>query len=58
MVARKHTNRLYDLMDAGVVTPEQIVDMCLGYMSDSDVGDMVDANELSPRFMEDNYDCE
>lgn len=54
MNPRKHTNRLYDLMDAGVVTPEQIVDMCLGYMSDADVGDMVDANELSPRFMENN----
>jgi len=29
--------------------------MCLSYMSTDDVDDMLDANELSERFMEEDY---
>lgn len=45
--------RLYDLLDQGMITHEQVVDMCMGFMSESEVEDMLDANELSERFEED-----
>ena len=45
--------RLYDLLDQGMITHEQVVDMCMGFMSESEVEDLLDANELSERFEED-----
>jgi hypothetical protein len=36
-----------------MITHEQAVDMCMGFMSESEVEDMLDANELSERFEED-----
>jgi len=45
--------RLYELLDQGMLTHEQAVDMCMGFMSESEVEDMLDANELSERFEED-----
>jgi len=45
--------RLYELLDQGVITAQQVVDMCMGFMSESEVEDMLDANELSERFEED-----
>ena len=53
----KARERLYDLLDQGVITHEKVVDMCMGFMSESEVEDMLDANELSQRFEEDDeYD--
>ena len=49
----KARERLYDLLDQGVITAQQVVDMCMGFMSESEVEDMLDANELSERFEED-----
>ena len=48
----KARERLYDLLDQGVITHEQVVDMCMGFMSESEVEDLLDANELSERFEE------
>ena len=48
--------RLYELLDHGAITHEQVVDMCMGFMSESEVEDMLDANELSERFEEDEDD--
>ena len=45
--------RLYDLLDQGMITAQQAVDMCMGFMSESEVEDMLDANELSERFEDD-----
>ena len=45
--------RLYELLDQGMITHEQVVDMCMGFMSESEVEDMLDANELSERFEDD-----
>lgn len=53
---RKATNRVYELIEQGVITHEQIVDMCMGAMSEDDVRDMLDANELSERFEYDEDD--
>jgi hypothetical protein len=52
----KARERLYDLLDQGVITHEQVVDMCMGFMSESEVEDLLDANELSERFEEEDDD--
>jgi len=41
-----------ELVDNGVVTAEAMLTMALKYMSMDDVEDMLDCNELSERFME------
>ncbi len=43
---RKVTNRLYDLVDEGVITWDMIGRACLSYMSESDVADMAHYNYL------------
>ena len=50
----KARERLYDLLDQGAITHEQVVDMCMSFMSESEVEDLLDANELSERFEEDD----
>jgi len=45
-----------ELVDNGMVTAEQMLSMALKYMSNDDVEDMLDANELSERFFEDEDD--
>ena len=49
----KARERLYDLLDQGMITAQQVVDMCMGFMSEGEVEDMLDANELSERFEDD-----
>ena len=41
------------LVEEGLVSAEEMLKMALGYMSTDDVADMLDANELSERFLED-----
>ena len=48
--------RLYELLDQGMITAQQVVDMCMGFMSESEVEDMLDANELSERFEDEDDD--
>jgi hypothetical protein len=45
-----------ELVDNGLVTAEAMLTMCLKYMSTDDVEDMLDCNELSERFMDDDED--
>jgi hypothetical protein len=42
------------LVEEGLVSAEDMLTMALKYMSTDDVEDMLDANELSERFMEDD----
>jgi len=42
------------MVEDGVVSAEQMLSMCLAYMSKDDVEEMLDANELSERFLEDD----
>ena len=42
-----------ELIDEGMVSAEDMLVMALKYMSTDDVADMLDCNELSERFMED-----
>jgi hypothetical protein len=41
-----------ELVDHGMVSAEDMLTMCLKYMSTDDVEDMLDCNELSERFFE------
>ena len=43
---RKITNKLLDLVDEGVLTYEIIAECALRYMSEDDVKDMAECNEL------------
>ena len=44
-----------ELVEEGIVSAEYLLTACLKYMSTDDVEDMLDANELSDRFMEEDY---
>ena len=43
-----------ELVENGIVSAEAMLTMALKYMSTDDVADMLDCNELSDRFMEDD----
>ena len=43
----------FALVEEGLVSAEQMLTMALSYMSVDDVEEMLDANELSERFRED-----
>jgi hypothetical protein len=45
-----------ELVDNGLVSAEELLTMALKYMSNDDVEDMLDTNELSERFFEDEDD--
>ena len=55
-MSREATKRLYDLLEQGAISHEAVVDMCMDAMSEDDVRDMLDNNELSERFFEDEED--
>jgi hypothetical protein len=42
------------MVEDGVISAEQMLSMCLRHMSQDDVEEMLDANELSERFQEDD----
>ena len=46
------------LVEEGLVSAEQMMTMALSYMSVDDVEEMLDANELSERFREDEEEDE
>ena len=45
-----------ELVENGMVSAEDMLTMALKYMSNDDVEDMLDCNELSERFFEDDDD--
>ncbi|SVB62705.1 uncharacterized protein METZ01_LOCUS215559, partial [marine metagenome] len=56
-IARQETNKLLEMIEEGLLDPKEVVVMCVKYMSEDDVADMMDSNELSDRFQEDDeYD--
>lgn len=46
MAYRKVTNRLFEMMEEGVIDPQTVAEACLRYMSESDVADMAHSEEL------------
>ena len=51
-------DKALELVDNGMVSAEDMLTMALKYMSTDDVEDMLDANELSERFMDEDFDCD
>ena len=47
-----------ELVEEGVVSAADMLTMALKYMSTDDVADMLDCNELSSRFRDDDFDEE
>ena len=50
----KASDKLYEMIDEGLINDSSVVTMCLCYMSEDDIADMMDCNELSDRFLEEN----
>ena len=48
-------DKALELVEDGFVSAEDMLIMALKYMSTDDVADMLDCNELSERFMEEDY---
>ena len=46
------------LVEEGLVDAQVLLECALGYMSTDEVRDMLDANELSPRFSDDEDEDE
>ena len=44
-----------ELVDVGVVTDEQLLQCALKFMSYDNIRDMLDVNELSPRFLDPHF---
>lgn len=44
--SRQETNRLIRMLDDGILLPETVLAMCLDYMSEDDVKDMMQINGL------------
>ena len=44
--ARKNTIKILEMMDDGTVDPKYIAEMCLRWISEQGVTEMIEANEL------------
>lgn len=44
---RKETSRLLEMVDEGYLDPMMALRMCLGYMSEDEVADMLRINDLA-----------
>jgi len=43
---RQFTNIAYDLIDEGILNKDLLIQCCLKYMSEDDVKDMLECNEI------------
>ena len=55
---REESDRLYDLVDRGLIDWYDVAEMCLKYMREDDIAKMIDENELSEQFFEDEDEDE
>ena len=49
-----HRVKLLEMVDDGNLDPMMALTMCVKWMSNDDVGEMLDANELSDRFQQED----
>ena len=49
-----YRDRLIELVEDGMLDPMMAVVMCAKWMTNDEVGEMLDANELSERFVEED----
>ena len=53
---REYTNRLLEMIEEDLLNPIRIVEMCLNYMSEDEVKDMCQSNDLSDYMFGDEED--
>ena len=53
---RDNRDKAIEMVEEGRVSADHLLLCCLKYMSNDDVYDMLDCNELTKRFEEDNND--
>lgn len=53
---RKATNKILEMIDEGILDPKDVVMMALKWMSEDDVKEMAEANELFEEDTEDEED--
>lgn len=46
-MSRKYTNELLTMLEDGMVTADTVITACLKYMSEADVKDMMECNDLT-----------
>jgi hypothetical protein len=51
---REYTNKLLDMMDQGVISAQVVAEMCLSYMSEDEVEDMMFENDI----LDEDEECE
>jgi hypothetical protein len=52
----KASDKLFNMIEDGLVGYENVVSMCMHYMSEDDIADMMDVNEISDRHYLENGD--
>ena len=50
-------DKLIELVNEGILDPMMALEMCARWMTNEEVGEMLDAHELSDRFLEDDEDA-
>ena len=58
METRKTTKRLLEMIEDGIIKPWDAVEMCLNWMSEDDVKEMCEANDLFPESDDDDEEDE
>ena len=48
------SDKLIDMLENELISYEAVVNMCMCYMSEDDIADMMDANEISDRFLKED----
>ena len=56
-MAQDNRDRLIELVEDGILDPVMAIQMCAKWMTNDEVGEMLDTNELSDRFMYDEEDA-
>ena len=55
---RKYSNKLMELVETGVLDPVDVVRMCVKWMSEDDVQEMMEANEIEYEYPEEEEEDE
>ena len=54
-MSRKYTNRLLEMVDEGLLDARQALLMCVKYMSEDEVADMIRFNDLSEQLLGEGF---
>ena len=52
-MSRPYTTEIFNMMDEGMIAAEQVAQMCLLYMSEDEVKDMMISNDIMMEFTND-----